>query len=90
MASFVGFSEPVLAEELPKPSVQTKTGPKKQRNRSGKEKAARGHAGLLSQGHKGNSSSSINLLARGGGPTPKSFQYGAATVRNKAGAAVHA
>ena len=89
MASFVGFSEPVLAEDFPKPSVQTKTGPKKQRNRSGKEKAARGH-GLLSQGHKNNSSSSINLLARGV-PTPKSSsQYGAATVRNKVGAAVHA
>ena len=76
MASFVGFSEPVLAEEFPKPSVQSKTGPpKKQRNTSGKEKAAASR-GLVSQGNKmSNSSSSTNLRAH----------YGAATVRNKVG-----
>ena len=56
-ASFAGFSEPVLAEELPKLSVQSKTGGNG-RTRSGKQL----RTSKMITGNKKNSSSFNNIL----------------------------
>lgn len=61
MATFAGLNEPVLAEELPKPSVQSKTSGKN-RNFSGKQKEIR-LGTLAATKIKNSSSSSSNILS---------------------------